>query len=373
MTNLCWKDVPATSSGVALDFDDMEVKRFPNLSLTIPRVRTPLRFGRVGTIVVTKKRLLFLMYGYSYAYSLLFLDVTRIYPAEYPGRSHLGWLDCTTKVEPFSIQGPRADIEGLKTAMPEPGSPARRVLISSGALRTDGGAPTIGVGAVIRENEKKSNQRGKVISDVTTLDDLRRSASDLVDIANLLAKTTDLESGRELSEISAQIGLKKKQGNEPMRRTAGTAGLAEEFADDMARFFQIQQQKILSLPEAFALYNRLRADALMPKEIAKAVATSQREDSFPVRIEKLGKVTYVVTKDASFEQTVKTLVAELKDSQPITALAFGKRCGIPASMAKDYLLRAEAQGLVARDDSLRGLYFYKNLFPRFAAGLEAKK
>jgi hypothetical protein len=45
-------------------------------------------------------------------------------------------------------------------------------------------------------------------------------------------------------------------------------------------------------------------------------------------------------------------------------------------MAKNYLgydsfLRLMPK--VARDDALCGLYFYKNLFPRFVAGLEAKK
>lgn len=77
----------------------------------------------------------------------------------------------------------------------------------------------------------------------------------MIDIANLLAKTTDLESGRELSEISAQIGSKKRQGGEPIQRKSGVAGLAEEFAADIARFFGQTNQKILSLPEAFALYN----------------------------------------------------------------------------------------------------------------------
>lgn len=47
----------------------------------------------------------------------------------------------------------------------------------------------------------------------------------------------------------------------------------------------------------------MKADALMPKEIAKAVNVIKRDDKFPVRVETLGKVTYLVIKDASFEQT----------------------------------------------------------------------
>jgi hypothetical protein len=375
MQSTAWEEVPVTSNGVPIDIDDTEVKRFPNLSLTIPRIRTPARFGRVGTLVVTKRRLLFLMYGYSFAYSLPFTKLASQHSSAYAGRPQLGWLECVTQNEIFSIQGPANVINDLQQTIPASGAPAgpRRVVRVGTGLSAGGGHSNLGVAAVVQRNDEQVEMRRKKINDVTSLDDLRRSATELINIANILANTADVESGQELGKISAQICLKKRQGNETRATQSGVAGLAQEFAADIERFFKQQNQKILSLPEAFALYNRLRSDALMPKEIAAAVKYIQKEDRFPVRVEDLGKVRYLVAKDASFEQTIRSLVAELRDDQSITPMAFAKRCGIPVSMARDYLIRAEAQGLVARDDSLFGLCFFKNLFPIFLDSLSTKK
>jgi hypothetical protein len=337
-------------------------ERFDNISLSIPRLKTPARFGRVGTLSVTAKRLIFLIYGSTTAYTLDLTKITSRYPSAFPRQPTLGCLEVTlTCGETFSFQGPVKDICLLQEKMPFnpiPGTQVRKKISLTRPVNSSSAAPAVGVGAIVQRAQEQADHRGQAIQNVTTLDDLRRSASELVSVAQTLATMTDPESASELSKISREIGIRRSGDR------SGVPGLATEFAGDMAAFFAKQKQKILPLPEAFALYHRIRlSQQMVPKEIRKAVDWIKTEDSFPVRVEEIGKVTFIVARDASFDETVRSIVGRLGNNEGISPMAFSQQCELPLSIAKNYLLRAEAQGLVARDDSLLGLRFYKNLFP----------
>ena len=49
----------------------------------------------------------------------------------------------------------------------------------------------------------------------------------------------------------------------------------------------------------------------------------------------------------------------------ITPMLIQTKSDLPNPIAKSYLLRAEQQGILARDESLAGLRYYKNIFSSF--------
>jgi hypothetical protein len=133
--------------------------RFPNLSLYIPRLKTPARFGRVGTLSVTAKRLIFLIYGSDTAYTLDLTKITARYPSAFPQQPALGCLEVTLiSGETFSFQGRVDDICVLQEKMPfNPVSTkqTRRKIISTKPANPRPAAQTVGVGAIVQRAQEQ--------------------------------------------------------------------------------------------------------------------------------------------------------------------------------------------------------------------------
>ena len=131
----------------------------------------------------------------------------------------------------------------------------------------------------------------------------------------------------------------------------------------------------MSLAEAFAFYNRIslmqrrsgdKSGLISPRDLKEALSIVEKsKGGYPIRIEQVSRNKLIVKKEASFDAIINSTVQKLKDGEYITPMMIQTRCGLPNTIARDYLLRAEQQGLVAKDDSLAGFRFYKNLFPSF--------
>lgn len=359
--------------GFKLKEGEVEQQRFPNLSVTIPA----MRFGEIGTLVATSTRLVFLVYGHCVGYTFNFSSIASFNSMTHPKfrDNSIAFLEFTTPSEErFSIQGGQtviaqllAFISSVAPAQVAQGTRERRkkVIGSRSSVPAPSDTNMVGIGGIEQAAHDSINKRGSAVnSALQDIDSLKSSAQKLKDIAAELSKTTDKETSSEMSKICLAIGIHdpvtKKSGGSQFARD-----LAKEFASSMHKWMTKAGVSIMATAEAYAAYNRLRGnDLISPHDLKEALQIIEK-GGFDVRVETIARMQVIVKKEASFDAIVKSQLDGLGEGGYITPMMIQTKSGLPNVIAKNYLLRAEQEGILARDESLAGLRFYKNIFPSF--------
>ncbi|KAH0806035.1 vacuolar protein-sorting-associated protein 36 [Histomonas meleagridis] len=226
---------------------------------------------------------------------------------------------------------------------------------------------THGVAAIKQHVETDIKQKDETLSSsLQDIKTLKTCAQDLISIASELSKMTDSESNSEMSQICLAIGL-----TNPVTKSKGSGdqysiALANEFSTFMNSYLPRVKEGILSVAEAYAAYNRARGnDFISPPDLQGALDYIESKGNFPIRVETIANIRIVVPASVSFTGVVDTFLSKLGPNDFATPMMMAKKTGLPTSIAKNYLLRAEMQGVLARDDSLGGLRYYKNRFDSF--------
>lgn len=66
------------------------------------------------------------------------------------------------------------------------------------------------------------------------------------------------------------------------------------------------------------------------------------------------------------EVTTRLLALAEASKNGISALKLSNDSGVSVVLAREQLISAESAGLLCRDESVNGLKFFPNFFPRFA-------
>ncbi|KAI8103650.1 hypothetical protein M9435_004985 [Picochlorum sp. BPE23] len=126
---------------------------------------------------------------------------------------------------------------------------------------------------------------------------------------------------------------------------------------------------VISLPEAYRLYNRSRfKEAVPPQDFVHACVIFDRV-GMPLRVgcthpHSNNRVIFSV--DDSTKAIRDRIVSCIPDAcEGISRVAVALRAHVPVAVARYYLEEAEFQGLLARDDGPRGLFYYKNVFHQY--------
>ena len=362
-----WKEIECTPNGVQLNSGEQIMSSFNNTSLTIPRIA----FGKIGTLVLTNQRLVFLIYQSHIAYEFPLSKMgPNLSSHAYAGLENYAHFEFTSADgEDFSMQmknkkatmlssrlsifitDPTKNL-GVKTKF-------KKKIISKASSSN-----LVGVAAVQAAVQNDISKQNTTLSNsLKDIESLKRAAQDLMVIAEELRKKNDQDSKNDLGEVLVALGI-----SDPVTRE--TAG--KSYATELARQFATAMKSVLtktggvlSVAEAYCLFNRaLGTNYVSPNDLAEALKHLNRRE-FGVKVETIEGVTVVILSDKQYKTVIKEILSKFGDDEFTTPLLISKKTQLPLTITRNYLLRAESEGVLCRDDSMAGLRFYKNRFDTF--------
>ena len=369
VTSSAWRTVDCSLYGVSMAVGESVVERFNNISLTIPRLR---RQG-VGTLVVTSKRFVFLLPGPFQAYTCKLSSFIDVRPIPIPAFPDFLCLYVELADEYFTFQGKREDILHIQASMSECDITATLVMKTMrkvaparpkkviGAV----GGP-VGIAHVHGLAEERMRSDKEVVASIKSLNALKERAEILLRFAEDLrnsasgGKTMDA-----LQRVCIAVGIESPVEN--VRGDAGLRQLATEFAEVIETVFKAGgTPPVLTKAEAYAIYLRARkANLLSPKDVDKAIQLIEQSKVYGIRVERLGTLQVVVPKGKSFVSGVLKRFKKMGKEAFYTPMSLAKEAKIPLTMAKLFLNRGVEYGVIAMDETISGVRYYKNRFDKF--------
>ncbi|KAL3315065.1 Vacuolar protein-sorting-associated protein 36 [Cichlidogyrus casuarinus] len=243
-----------------------------------------------------------------------------------------------------------------------------------------------GIGAIERAQAAKLAQTDKSINQAfSDLDQLMKCASEMVKLSReLSANMKKMESG-EKDELEEFRNSMLEMGVEDAVKRGPDSGKSSSFHKDLAR--QIcslllakvkgevgtsKNRKVqldwsnsgcIELTTAYCRVNRARGlDLISPKDLLKATNLMESLD-LPLRLKTLPsgvKILHMATENE--EKTLQETTSTVESQECLSHNQFAELTGLAPILAKERLLMAEEKGLLCRDDSCHGLYFYPNSF-----------
>jgi ESCRT-II complex subunit VPS36 len=261
-----------------------------------------------------------------------------------------------------------------------------------------------GVSGIIRRHHEEMSNVDKVSKDaLSDLDALMKSARDVVEIVQRYAKYAQEKHDQreslegdycDASEISSNTGpsggfetmSEKGERNEmesillsigivsPVTKYSAGRRYHHELSRELADI--LLQNKLLerlggmvTLTDLYYIVNRARGTELVsPDDFLKA---AESIDKIKVGIRyKCFKSGVKVLHLASLStevicQQLLEICRGNDDSYGINAGIVSRQLNVTLIVAKEYLLQAESDGTLCRDESTAGLYFFENKFERF--------
>ena len=250
---------------------------------------------------------------------------------------------------------------------------------------------TIGIAGRRRAREKAIEHQSNVTASAfESIHNLKLRAKEIVSMIEKFAKNpitnddssegaTDTDTKLQFQSLLQTVGIAN-----PVLRTAysgkGSAAMKafeQELSMELAQFIQgplAAAGGILLLTDVYCLYNRARGSSVIsPEELVEAcenwsqipsVGSSMVLHTFPSGVKVIRQVNH--TDAAVFERLEALLNSGDTPSvgawQCISAIEVSAHMRVGLLIAEEYLLAAEANSLLVRDDTLRGLYFFKNVF-----------
>lgn len=358
-----WKQVTCDQRGVPMLIDEIITKQYPNFSLTIPRIR----YGEIGVLTLTNKRLIFNVYQNPIALEFDLSELGQFTTAAHPADANaLAFSKFkSASGEDFSMQALKFDLTDLaarlSTSQSSSSGSSKRVVKKISTKSASREFRGIAAAKQIEQNDidQKNAQLSSSLADIQSL---KESAQQLLNFAQELKRKGDSDSKSDLDEVYAALGVTdstiEKSGGQFSER------LALRFATDISKVLEVKGG-VLSVAEAFCIFNRkLGTDYVSPNDLADAIKHLQRRQ-YKVKVETIEGVTVVILANKTYQAVLTDILSKIDEGEYTTPLLMSKKTGLPMSIARNYLLHAEVDGVFCRDDSMAGLRFYKNNFKNF--------
>lgn len=225
---------------------------------------------------------------------------------------------------------------------------------------------TAGISGIIRKVEKKNESDAQSVQAAfSDMNVLLESADDLVKIAKKLERVKNAnskEDNSELSQMMMQMGIIT-----PITKENSGSLYHEELARQICQFL-VQSQALMkngmsSLSDIYCAYNRARGtDLISPEDLYRA-ASLMEPLGLPLRLREFQSGVKVIedSKDSKTMDQIMELFSE-DDSKGFSALDLAEKFGMSLTLGQQMFLEMEDKALVCRDESVQGLFFYKNKF-----------
>uniref|UniRef100_A0A7S0NFE1 Vacuolar protein-sorting-associated protein 36 n=1 Tax=Hanusia phi TaxID=3032 RepID=A0A7S0NFE1_9CRYP len=125
---------------------------------------------------------------------------------------------------------------------------------------------------------------------------------------------------------------------------------------------------MITLTDVYCLYNRARGiDMISPADLRKACELFEAR-GIRLRLHQFRSgVVVIKRKDDGVQNENDAIVEMLRESgRGVNAAQAAKELGMSVAAARELLKEEERKGKLCRDDSIEGLQFYFNVFPKLS-------
>ena len=214
-----------------------------------------------------------------------------------------------------------------------------------------------GIAGLMRRQEERNQNHARSVSEAfTDLDALVRSADDLVAIARRLQKISAKRD--EASDVLSGLGIVA-----PLTKENCGSRFHEELARQICEFLLsgklLLQSGMVSLPDVYCAYNRARGTSLISPEDLYRAAMLLEELALPLRLHEFASGVRVLqsAESLNFENRILKLFEE---SDSVAAFRVTEQLKVSMALAAEQLASLEDAGTLCRDDTIRGLFYFKN-------------
>eukprot|EP01038_Epipyxis_sp_PR26KG_P006777 gene6777-9283_t len=246
-------------------------------------------------------------------------------------------------------------------------------------------ASNVGVSGIIKRQENKLNNIDNLQkSALTDLDALIEKAREAIVVIqryasyatenidnrdeNVSETTTEINEVNEMETIMMNIGIVSPVTKFSAGKTYHKQ-LARQIADVLLTQNRLQKLGgMITLTDLYCLLNKARGTELVsPDDLLKASAlTGNLNIGISLKTFKSGvKVIQLQSfNEEAMCNNIRIISNENIDykSNGFQASELAQKLGVSLLVAKEHILIAEKKGLLCRDESIRGLYFYPNLY-----------
>lgn len=231
-------------------------------------------------------------------------------------------------------------------------------------------------GVFAREQEKLNKDLGVITDGLESLEKLESLADTMERLAHEIFDRKRMEKETEDDIVDDSLYAAMVNHALVMSLSKDHVQNVNVYYEELARHigkvvleFTRSSYGVISLPEAYRLYNRSRfKEAVPPQDFIHACMIFDRV-GMPLRVgcthpHSNNRVIFSV--DDSTKAIRDRIVSCIPDAgEGISRVAIALRAHVPVAVARYYLEEAEFQGLLARDDGPRGLFYYKNVFDQY--------
>nr|CAG4641861.1 EOG090X09MN [Eurycercus lamellatus] len=226
------------------------------------------------------------------------------------------------------------------------------------------------VGIERKMQEKMENTASNISLAFQDLQNLMDMAKDMVRLANVMSNKIKDRQG-EISEdetVKFKSYLLSLGIEDPVTREAYSTSDAyrKQLAKQISEFLLGQISDIgglMALSDAYCRVNRARGFELLSPEDFLQACRQMKELNLPIKLRTFESGVFVLQLQSQADTQFDLETAKLlEEKQKLTAFEMSQVLGISVLLAAERLHAAEKAGLACRDDSVRGLVFYPNLF-----------
>ncbi|KAL6041296.1 Vacuolar protein-sorting-associated protein 36 [Balamuthia mandrillaris] len=235
-----------------------------------------------------------------------------------------------------------------------------------------------GVSALMLQMDEKAKRTENSLAQAfTDLNALMAMAKDMVALAQRF-KAETLSSSSSASEDDAaqqQFGeyLLSMGIASPVTRESAGSQYHRQLAKELSDFLCTNDERqpsfleraggMIALTDLYCIFNRARGTELIsPEDLYRACLLLERL-SLPIRLHKFESGVLVVQSLSYREEQVAQRIAAFVERQgKCSALDVAKEMSLSLPLATQQLLSTEQRGLLCRDESIEGLFFYPNFF-----------
>jgi len=250
----------------------------------------------------------------------------------------------------------------LKTLLEE--KSRKQLCINNQPIQTEKkfASQNAGVSGIIKKKEERHLKNTQTMDEsFSDLKILMGKAHDMVVLAEYLRNNHTKNQNNEVNMIISEMGIVSPVTKE----TAGSL-FHQELAKQLFDFLKLPLQKdgIMSLTDVYCIYNRARGTGLIsPEDLFNACVLFDSLDlPLQMKSHSSGLITIQLKsfEDSVMISKIKILVKE--NAFPLSIVQFSSIQQISIVLAKYYLLKAEEELILCRDESVEGLIFYPNIF-----------
>lgn len=192
---------------------------------------------------------------------------------------------------------------------------------------------------------------------------LSSSSSSSSSLTSLPSSTTTSVT----NEYLLSVGLQS-----PVTKTSAGTAFHQQLSRQICEFLQQPLEEhggVLPLPDVYCLYNRARgSDLISPDDLVRACNLFSKL-GLPLKMKKLPSGVIIIVSKLHSDEAVSERLRAFAEEAPLTSFEVARRTKTTITLASEQLLIAERAGVLCRDQSVEGLVFYPNLFPKFCASV----